>query len=157
MFLQFNVDDDGKITDIHSALSDYIPNDLLPYCIEVTKEEGELVFHNSDSFLLVDDVLTNNDISFPLFAKPIRKKITVAIIDERGYFLDTELIYPEEIKENNVLEIPGFVPGKVAKWNFETEQWEYEDRPKSREEIVRETTDLATMDLAEIILGGQSS
>lgn len=157
MFLQFDVDNNGKLIDLNSALNEYKYNDLLPYCIEVTKDEEQLIFNETDSFLLIDGVLTNNNVSFPLFAEHTRKKITVAIIDERGYYLDTELIYPEETKENNVLEIPGFVPGKVAKWNFATEQWEYEDRPKSPDEILRETTDLAVMDLAEILLGGQSS
>ncbi|GAA0434340.1 hypothetical protein GCM10008934_24730 [Virgibacillus salarius] len=157
MFLQFNVDNDGKITTINSALIEYKHNDLLPYCIEAEKEEEQLIFNEIDSFLLIDGVLTNNDVSFPLFAEHARKKITIAIIDERGYFLDTELIYPEEIKENNVLEIPSFVPGKVAKWNVDTEQWEYENRPKTQDEMLRETTDLAVMDLAEILLGGQSS
>ncbi|WBX81284.1 hypothetical protein PD280_06065 [Virgibacillus salarius] len=157
MYLQFNVDNNGKIIDLNSTLSEYKHNDLLPYCIEVTKEEEQLIFNETDSFLLIDGVLTNNNVSFPLFSEHARKKITVALIDDRGYFIDTEFTYPEEVEDFNVLEIPRVIPSKLAKWNFDTEQWEYEDRPKSQDEMLRETTDLAVMDLAEILLGGQSS
>lgn len=165
MYLQFNVDDQGHIISIGSLVDEYQYNETLPYCIEVSQEQAEVIFSNIDSYKLVDGELTNGTVSYPLYAEQIRKKIEAHLVDEEGYYLDTIRVYEEELNEYSILEQPSNNFNQRARWDFEAKQWTYEPRPKSREELLEEEnaklkqenqmTAIAMMELTESILGGK--